>query len=34
VLYYILGQTHPVIKKVSGETYRKSLATLIEKIGH
>jgi glycosyltransferase involved in cell wall biosynthesis len=33
VLYYILGQTHPAIKKESGEDYRKSLKTMVEKLG-
>jgi glycosyltransferase involved in cell wall biosynthesis len=29
VLYLILGQTHPAIKKESGETYRKSLEDMV-----
>jgi len=33
VLYYILGQTHPAIKKESGESYRKSLETMVENLG-
>lgn len=33
VLYYILGQTHPTIKKVSGEQYRESLETMVEELG-
>jgi glycosyltransferase involved in cell wall biosynthesis len=33
VLYFILGQTHPAIKKVSGEDYRKSLETMVSKLG-
>ena len=33
VLYYILGQTHPAIKKESGEDYRKSLETMVKKLG-
>lgn len=33
VLYLILGQTHPAVKKTSGENYRKSLETLVEKLG-
>lgn len=33
VLYYILGQTHPTIKKESGENYRKSLETMVEQLG-
>ena len=33
VLYYILGQTHPAIKKESGEDYRKSLEIMVAKLG-
>ncbi len=33
VLYLILGQTHPAIKKESGETYRKSLEKMISELG-
>lgn len=33
VLYFILGQTHPAIKKESGENYRKSLEMMVEKLG-
>jgi len=33
VLYYILGQTHPAIKKVSGESYRSTLVSMVEKLG-
>lgn len=33
VLYFILGQTHPVIKKESGEIYRKSLMSMVEQMG-
>ncbi|QAT50341.1 glycosyltransferase [Caproiciproducens sp. NJN-50] len=33
VLYLILGQTHPAVKKTSGENYRKSLEALVEKLG-
>ena len=33
ILYYILGQTHPAIKKESGEDYRKSLETMVKQLG-
>jgi glycosyltransferase involved in cell wall biosynthesis len=33
VLYFILGQTHPTFKKESGESYRKSLETMVEQLG-
>jgi glycosyltransferase involved in cell wall biosynthesis len=33
VLYYILGQTHPTIKKESGEAYRQSLETKVSQLG-
>lgn len=33
VLYLILGETHPVIRRNEGETYRKELAKLITKLG-
>lgn len=33
VLYYILGQTHPAIKKESGEDYRESLETMVGDMG-
>ena len=33
ILYYILGQTHPAIKKESGEDYRKSLETMVQQLG-
>ncbi len=33
VLYFILGQTHPAIKNESGEEYRNTLRTLVEKLG-
>ena len=32
-LYYILGQTHPAIKKKSGEAYRKSLEAMVKTRG-
>ena len=32
-VYYILGQTHPQIKKHSGETYRESLKAQINELG-
>ncbi|PKM71764.1 MAG: glycosyl transferase family 1 [Firmicutes bacterium HGW-Firmicutes-16] len=33
VLYYILGRTHPAIVNISGEDYRKSLETMVAKLG-
>jgi len=33
VLYYILGQTHPTIKKESGEDYRRSLEEMVATMG-
>lgn len=33
ILYLILGQTHPCIRKKSGETYREKLMKLVEKYG-
>lgn len=33
VLYCILGQTHPAIKKQSGEDYRESLEAMVESLG-
>jgi len=33
VLYFILGQTHPAIKKVSGESYRNTLAAMVSQLG-
>jgi glycosyltransferase involved in cell wall biosynthesis len=33
VLYLILGQTHPAIKKESGEAYRKSLEDKVSQLG-
>ena len=33
VLYFILGKTHPKIIKESGEDYRKTLESLVEKLG-
>ena len=33
VLYYILGQTHPAIKKESGEDYRRSLEAMVATMG-
>ena len=33
VLYFILGQTHPAIKKESGEDYRSILEAMVEKLG-
>jgi len=32
-LYLILGQTHPAIKKESGEDYRNTLKTMVDKFG-
>lgn len=33
VLYYILGQTHPVVKQQEGERYRESLQALARTLG-
>lgn len=33
VLYLILGETHPVIRRAEGEKYRIELASLIKKLG-
>ena len=33
VLYYILGQTHPAVKKEFGEVYRESLEAMVEQLG-
>ena len=33
VIYLILGQTHPCIRKTSGEAYREKLVKLVEKLG-
>ncbi|HOP71617.1 MAG TPA: glycosyltransferase family 4 protein [Thermoclostridium caenicola] len=33
IIYLILGQTHPCIRKKSGETYRKKLIKLVDKYG-
>lgn len=33
IRYYILGQTHPAIKKESGEDYRESLETMVGNLG-
>lgn len=33
VLYYILGQTHPAIKKQSGEDYRTALTAMLKELG-
>lgn len=33
VLYLILGQTHPVVKKRDGEKYRESLENTVKKLG-
>ena len=30
ILYFILGQTHPTVKKQDGETYRESLEKLVD----
>lgn len=32
IIYLILGQTHPAIKKISGESYREKLIKLVEKL--
>ena len=33
VIYLILGQTHPVVKKQMGEVYRESLQAMVHKLG-
>lgn len=33
VIYLILGQTHPVVKKEYGETYRERLTEMVDKLG-
>lgn len=33
VIYLILGQTHPCIKKKSGEAYREKLIKIVDKLG-
>jgi glycosyltransferase involved in cell wall biosynthesis len=33
VLYLILGQTHPGVKEVSGESYREKLKAMVEELG-
>jgi glycosyltransferase involved in cell wall biosynthesis len=33
ILYLILGQTHPVVKKRFGETYRSSLEKMVRELG-
>lgn len=33
VLYLILGQTHPCVKKESGEAYREKLVEMVDKLG-
>ncbi len=33
VLYFVLGRTHPAIMNESGEDYRKSLETMVAKLG-
>lgn len=33
VVYLILGQTHPCIKKESGEEYREKLAEMVDRLG-
>jgi len=33
VIYLILGQTHPVIKRISGESYRQRLMKMVERLG-
>lgn len=32
VLYFILGQTHPAVKKESAENYRKTLETMVKEL--
>lgn len=33
ILYLILGQTHPCVKKESGEVYREKLAEMVDRLG-
>ncbi len=33
ILYLILGQTHPCVKKESGEAYREKLVKMVERLG-
>ncbi|MDR1137493.1 MAG: glycosyltransferase family 4 protein [Synergistaceae bacterium] len=33
ILYFILGQTHPMVKKQFGETYRSSLQNMVRELG-
>jgi len=33
VIYLILGQTHPVVKREQGETYREMLVQLVDRLG-
>ncbi len=33
ILYLILGQTHPVVKRQFGEVYRESLQSMVDKFG-
>ncbi|NPV89646.1 MAG: glycosyltransferase [Firmicutes bacterium] len=33
IVYLILGQTHPCVKKEAGEEYRKKLMEMVEKLG-
>ena len=33
IIYLILGQTHPVVKKASGEAYREKLVEMVNKLG-
>ena len=33
VLYFILGQTHPAVKKESGEAYRNTLEAMVAELG-
>lgn len=33
VLYLVIGETHPIVRKNSGERYRKELTRLVKKLG-
>jgi glycosyltransferase involved in cell wall biosynthesis len=33
ILYLIIGETHPEVRKIEGETYRMNLISLIEQLG-
>ncbi len=33
ILYLVIGETHPEVRKIEGETYRMNLIKLVEKLG-